>query len=65
VVDRTGNLSEVRVQRGIGGGCDEEAIRLIKSYPAGWQPARAGGKPISVQMSLPIRFLREMAQGSN
>lgn len=59
VVDRTGAVSEVHIQRGIGAGCDEEAIRLVKTYSAGWQPARVSGKPISVEMSLPIRFAPE------
>jgi TonB family protein len=65
IVDRAGNLSDVQIQRGIGGGCDEEAVRLVKTFTAGWQPARAGGKAISVQMSLPIRFVRETAQAAH
>lgn len=55
VVETDGSLSEVKVIRGIGRGCDEEAIRLIKTSPP-WQPARYQGKAVATEVSLPIRF---------
>ena len=39
VVDKEGRLSEVVAVKGIGAGCDEEAVRVIKSYPK-WIPAK-------------------------
>lgn len=55
VVSKTGKISDVRVLRGIGGGCDEEAIRVIKAMPS-WIPGRQNGKPVPVQFNLPIKF---------
>jgi periplasmic protein TonB len=55
VVSKTGKISNVKVLRGIGGGCDEEAIRVIQAMPD-WIPGRQNGKPVSVQYNLPIKF---------
>ena len=55
VVEPDGSTSNVVVKRGIGGGCDEEAIRIVKAMPK-----RAAGKqrgqPVRVQFNLPIKF---------
>jgi TonB family protein len=58
VVERDGSLSDVHVTRGIGGGCDEEAVRVIKLSPF-WKPGAAQGKPVRVQYSVPITFTLE------
>ncbi len=55
VVERDGSVTDVRVLRGIGGGCDEEAIRVIKAMPK-WQPGKQRGKPVRVQFNMPIKF---------
>ncbi|MBA4304723.1 MAG: energy transducer TonB [Sphingobacteriaceae bacterium] len=55
VVDEKGNINNVQVLRGIGGGCDEEAIRVVKSMPA-WKPGKQRGMPVRVQYNLPFRF---------
>lgn len=55
VVERDGNVTDVRVLRGIGGGCDEEAIRVVKGMP-NWTPGKQRGKPVRVQFNLPIKF---------
>jgi periplasmic protein TonB len=55
VVSKTGQISNVQVIRGIGGGCDEEAIRVLQLMP-NWIPGRQNGKPVPVQFSLPLRF---------
>jgi protein TonB len=55
VVSKTGQISGVKVLRGIGGGCDEEAVRVIKLMPP-WIPGRQNGKAVPVQFSLPLRF---------
>lgn len=59
VIDSTGRIKDeaVRVLKGIGYGCDEEAVRLIKNSPD-WIPGRVSGsnKPVSVRMVLPIYF---------
>ncbi len=55
VVERDGSINEVRVLRGIGGGCDEEAKRIIENMP-NWTPGTQRGKPVRVQFNMPIRF---------
>ena len=55
VVTETGKVSEVEVVKGIGGGCDEEAVRVISKMP-NWKPGRQAGKPVSVYFTLPIVF---------
>ena len=54
IVNKEGKVEDPRVLRGIGGGCDEEALRVVKQ--AEFEPGRQRGKPVRVQYSLPIRF---------
>ncbi len=56
VVDRDGGITGVKVLRGIGGGCDEEAVRVVKNMPR-WNPGKQRGKPVRVQYNLPINFI--------
>ena len=56
VVDRDGSIANVKVLRGIGGGCDEEAVKVIKKMPK-WEPGRQRGKAVRVQYNLPINFI--------
>lgn len=55
VVGKTGEISNVKVVRGIGGGCDEEAVRVIKLMPK-WIPGRQNGKPVPVWFNFPLKF---------
>jgi protein TonB len=55
VVEPSGNVSDVRVLRGIGGGCDEEAVRVIQSMPK-WEAGKQRGKSVRVQFNMPIKF---------
>lgn len=55
VVEKDGAVTDVRVLRGIGGGCDEEAIRVIKNMPK-WKAGKQRGKPVRVQFNMPILF---------
>ena len=55
VVEKDGSVTDVRVLRGIGGGCDEEAIRVIKNMPK-WDAGKQRGKPVRVQFNMPILF---------
>lgn len=56
VVERDGSVTDVRVLRGIGGGCDEEAVRVVQNMPR-WNPGRQRGQPVRVQFNMPIRFV--------
>lgn len=55
VVDKEGKLTEVKAVKGIGGGCDEEAVRVI-SESANWNPGKQRGQNVNVRMILPITF---------
>ncbi|MCC6816082.1 MAG: energy transducer TonB [Saprospiraceae bacterium] len=55
VVTKTGDITRVHVVRGIGGGCDEEAVRVIKSMP-NWRPGKNNGVAVPVTFTLPIQF---------
>ena len=54
-INEDGSISDVTVARGIGYGCDQEAVRLIKLSPK-WKPAKKNGKPIRERMVLPVSF---------
>ena len=54
IVDEQGNVVDPVVVRGIGAGCDEEAIRAVQQ--AQFQPGKQRGKAVRVKMSLPITF---------
>ncbi|MEO9965196.1 MAG: energy transducer TonB [Reichenbachiella sp.] len=55
VVDQNGKLIMVKAIKGIGGGCDEEAVRVI-SNAAPWSPGKQRGRPVKVRMVLPVTF---------
>lgn len=55
VVDKEGKVTEAKVLRGIGGGCDEEALRVVKNMPE-WKPGRQNGRSVKVQYNLPVVF---------
>jgi TonB family C-terminal domain len=55
VVEKDGSVSNVKVLRGIGGGCDEEAVRVIKGMPK-WKPGKQKGKPVRVNFQMPFVF---------
>jgi len=55
VVEPDGSVSNVKVLRGIGGGCDEEAVRVVKNMPK-WKPGKQRGKAVRVSYMLPVNF---------
>jgi TonB family protein len=56
VVGRDGTISRIKVMRGIGSGCDEEAIRVLEKMPA-WSPGKQGGKAEPVSYIIPVKFV--------
>jgi len=56
VVEKNGQIRNVKVLRGIGGGCDEEAVRVVESMP-NWIPGKQRNVPVRVQFNMPIRFV--------
>lgn len=61
VVCQDGSLCNEEVVKGIGGGCDEEVIRVIKAMPK-WKPGKQNGKPVKVYYTLPVSFKFEEKQ---
>lgn len=56
VVEANGNITNIKILRGIGGGCDEEAIRVVNIMPK-WVPGKQRGKNVRVQFNMPIKFV--------
>ncbi len=55
VVEKDGSITNVSVERGIGGGCDAEAVRVVKMMPK-WNPGKQWGKAVRVRYNMPIKF---------
>jgi TonB family protein len=55
VITSKGSIQYPYVVRGLGGGCNEEAIRVIKKMPK-WNPGKQNGKNVLVRYNLPIKF---------
>ena len=54
-VERDGSLTDIKVVRGIGSGCDDEAVRVLKSSPR-WRPGIQNGRAVRVSYTIPISF---------
>jgi len=55
VITETGKTTDITIARGIGQGCDEEAVRVISIMPA-WNPGKHNNKNVPVNFTLPIKF---------
>ncbi|MEJ2594324.1 MAG: M56 family metallopeptidase [bacterium] len=55
VVNKAGSVTEVEAVKGIGDGCDEEAVRVVKMLPD-WTPGYNDGKAVNVSFNLPVLF---------
>ena len=55
VVEKDGSLTDITVMKGIGAGCDEEAIRVLQNAPK-WKPGKQRGVPVRVRYSFPFVF---------
>lgn len=55
VVDKEGMIKDVKILRGIGAGCDEEAKRVVSKMPR-WNPGKMNGRNVMVKCNLPINF---------
>ena len=60
VVEKDGSITDVKVLRGIGGGCDEEAIRVINLMPR-WTPGKQRGIPVRVRYIFSVKFTLELS----
>lgn len=55
VVDTSGKITQIQTIKGIGGGCDEEAERVLALVPK-WNPGKQRGRPVNVRMIVPVVF---------
>ncbi len=55
IIEPDGQMTEIRLLKEIGYGCDEEAIRVVKKMPR-WTPGNQSGKPLRVKYNLPVLF---------
>ena len=58
VVNEDGSITDARIIRAVGGGCDEEALRVIKTMPK-WKPGKQNGVPVKVRFTQAIYFKLE------
>ena len=56
LIEKDGSISNIKVLHSIGGGCNEEAIRVVSLMPK-WTPAKQKGKPILTQFQIPLFFV--------
>jgi protein TonB len=56
VVSKEGEIQKAKVVRGIGGGCNEEALRVVAGMPR-WKPGKHNGRAVPVTFTLPIKFV--------
>ena len=54
-IDEKGRIKDTKIMRGIGGGCDEEALRVVSNLPK-FYPGKQRGKPVRISYMLPIKF---------
>ncbi|MCX2742889.1 TonB family protein [Mangrovivirga sp. M17] len=55
IIDKTGELTNIKVVKPIGGGLDEEALRVIKNAPK-WNPGKQRGREVRQRMTIPVYF---------
>lgn len=55
IIERSGELSHIKIVRGIGSGCDEEAVRVLSRSPQ-WEPGIQNNQKVRVAYTLPINF---------
>lgn len=61
IVEKDGSIGEVKGLKGIGGGCDEEVMRVVYSMP-NFSPGLKDGKPVRTELKLPVKFVADQAK---
>lgn len=55
-IDETGNLIDIKVEQGLGHGCDEATVEALKKADIKWTPGTKDGEKVKVRMFLPFTF---------
>ena len=58
ILTKEAKIVDIKVKNSVGFGCDEEAIRVVKSMPK-WKPGKQRGRPVKVRFTLPVSFKLE------
>lgn len=58
VVRQDGSISDIKILKGMGFGCDEETVRVIAQMPK-WKPGKQNGRPVNVRFTMPVAFTME------
>ncbi|QJW91307.1 energy transducer TonB [Spirosoma taeanense] len=58
IVEVDGRLTDIQLLKGVGFGCDEEALRVVRAMPA-WKPGSQSGRFVRVRCNLPVHFGRD------
>jgi len=56
VVEKDGSISNTKILRGIGNGCDEVVIEIIDNMPV-WKPGMKDGNPVRTRFNMPVKFV--------
>ncbi len=56
IIEKDGSITNLKVIKPLGGGCDEETIRVLEMLPKRFEPARLNGKPVRKRMLMPFSF---------
>lgn len=64
IVRTDGSISDIKILKGIGYGCDEETVRVISQLPP-WKPGKQNGEPVNVMFTMPINFVMDENKTAN
>jgi len=56
IVNKDGTITNIKILKGIGAGCDEEVLRVVKMMPK-WTPGKSKGEPVNVIFNIPVKFV--------
>ena len=56
VVNKQGQITAIRIVRGVDPSLDNEVLRALKAAPK-WSPGQQRGKPVNVSMAIPVKFI--------
>ena len=59
IITKEGSIANVEVEKGIGFGLDEEAVRVISSYDKKWKPGMSEGNAVNTKMVIPVAYALE------
>jgi TonB family protein len=64
IVRKDGSISDLKVLKGLGFGCDEETVRVLSQLPK-WKPGKQNGEPVNVMFTMPVNFVMDADKSAN